>query len=183
MIFGIGLSKTGTNSLNEALTLAGHPSVHFPSCELMLAGKFDEAFNGAVAATDISVTAFYRELDETYPGSKFILTVRDRQSWLQSIETHMLRRPAESLVPGHPIGDVRQLVYGMRGFDRGAFEAAYDLHRAAVLAYFNGRDDDLLIMDVCGGDGWDVLCPFIGVRAPRRAFPSLNKTRVEHQAA
>ncbi|MCZ6834530.1 MAG: hypothetical protein O7G85_02035, partial [Planctomycetota bacterium] len=30
-VFGIGLSRTGTRSLNEALTILGIPSCHWPT--------------------------------------------------------------------------------------------------------------------------------------------------------
>lgn len=57
--FGIGLSKTGTISLFAALALLGYR-----------AAEHD-------VATDLPLAAFYPQLDERYPGSKFILTLRD----------------------------------------------------------------------------------------------------------
>ncbi|MBL0299362.1 MAG: hypothetical protein IPQ21_19985 [Betaproteobacteria bacterium] len=36
------------------------------------------------ALTDTPIPSFYRELDRRYPGAKFILTVRDMESWLLS---------------------------------------------------------------------------------------------------
>ncbi len=176
MIFGIGLSKTGTNSLNDALTTLGYPSVHYPDPDLMLAGRFAEALGDAEGATDITVAAFFRELDDAYPGSKFILTVRDRRDWLASVESHMARREPESLEPGNPKGEVRRRLFGRADFDPISYLAAFELHRAEVLTHFTDREDDLLVVDLCGGDGWETLCPFLGLRAPRAPFPHANRT-------
>ncbi|MFM6277398.1 MAG: sulfotransferase, partial [Dolichospermum sp.] len=35
---------------------------------------------------DITVAPYYAQLDTIYPDSKFILTVRDKESWLKSLE-------------------------------------------------------------------------------------------------
>ncbi|HEX8335676.1 MAG TPA: sulfotransferase [Pyrinomonadaceae bacterium] len=35
----------------------------------------------------------------------------------------------------------------------------------------------LLVMDITAGDGWEVLCPFLGVEIPDRPFPHENRTR------
>jgi hypothetical protein len=50
-------------------------------------------------------------------------------------------------------------------------------HAAAVRAHFARRPQDLLIMDLEAGDGWDELCPFLGCAAPRRPFPVKNRSR------
>ncbi len=38
--------------------------------------------------TDFPVPLIYKRLDRGYPDSKFILTVRDTESWLTSVEKH-----------------------------------------------------------------------------------------------
>ena len=35
--------------------------------------------------------------------------------------------------------------------------------------------DSLLVMDIAGGDKWDVLCPFLGVEEPDVEWPWENK--------
>ncbi len=183
MVFGIGLSKTGTNSLNEALCTLGYRSLHYPDCVLMLAGRYDDALCGHDAATDISVAAFFRELDAAYPGSKFILTVRSLGAWLRSVGEHMARRPPESMHPGEPRGEVRLRLYGTRGWDADLFVEAYRRHTAAVRAHFAGRQGDLLVLDVCNGEGWEKLCPFLGRPIPAAAFPALNRTSERRKTA
>jgi hypothetical protein len=31
-------------------------------------------------------------------------------------------------------------------------------------------------MNICAGDGWDKLCPFLGKTAPNAPFPCTNQT-------
>ena len=50
----------------------------------------------------------------------------------------------------------------------------YERHNSEVRAYFADRPEDLLVMDITAGDGWDVLCPFLGVEAPADEFPMMN---------
>jgi hypothetical protein len=177
-IFGLGLSKTGTHSLNSALTALGFPSIHYPDPGLMLAGRFDDALRGFAAGTDISVAAFYRELDVYYPGSKFILTLRgDLEGWLESVGDHRRRRDGAAEDPGCPKAAVRRLVYGTSTFDRELFIMAYHRHASAVRAYFEGRPGTLLELDIIAGDGWDELCPFLRVETPEAPFPDLNKRK------
>ena len=37
-------------------------------------------------------------------------------------------------------------------------------------------EDRLLVIDIVGGDGWEQLCPFLGVPIPEEPFPHSNKT-------
>ena len=60
-------------------------------------------------------------------------------------------------------------------YDEIMFRAAYVKHNAEVIEYFKGRDN-FIIMDVCAGDTWDKLCPFLGVPQPKMEFPHGNAT-------
>lgn len=175
-VFGIGLSKTGTHSLNAALTELGYPSVHYPCPALMSSGRYAEALGAHRAATDITVSAYFRELDAAYPGSRFILTTRDTASWLNSVQRHYARREHELDEPDLPKHKVREAVYGIRDFDPVVFASAYAAHTDAVREYFRDRPDDLLEMSICGGEGWDRLCPFLGVEGRVEHMPWENRT-------
>jgi len=172
MVFGIGLSKTGTTSLADALTIAGIPAIHLPDKGLMLAGRFDEALTGYRGATDISVSWCFEALDAAYPGSRFVLTMRDRVTWLESIEAHIGRRPP--LEPGTAAAELRVRTYGTHVFDGPRYLEAYDAFHARVHSYFASRPRDLVVMNIIEGDGWDVLCPFLGLAIPGVEFPRRN---------
>ena len=166
-MFGIGLSRTGTTSLHLAFEILGFRSRHF-LWDLKEIESLD-------AATDTPIARSYQSLDRDYPGSRFILTARDKQSWLASCAKKFARTPRE----GGRVWQLRMDLYGCVRFDAEKFSAAYDRHVEGVKEYFSGRSDQLLIMDICKGDGWEKLCPFLGVPVPDGAFPHRNESRAQ----
>lgn len=161
-IFGIGLSRTGTTSLTQALTVLGLRARHY---------FFDlDAIEQLDAATDTPIARAYKQLDRAYPGSRFVLTVRDMDDWIASCRNFFDSPP-------EPGSDEEQLaldIYGCIGFDEQKFRARYVAHLEGVQEYFANRPSDLLIMNICNGDGYELLCPFIGRPIPSEPFPHYN---------
>ena len=86
-IFGIGLSRTGTQSLSRALRTLEYRTAHYPNIVYYRLGRADIDINEVKkydAVTDIPVARFYKELDIAFPGSKFILTIRNAKKWVES---------------------------------------------------------------------------------------------------
>ena len=192
-VFGIGLSKTGTGSLTEALKLLGYRAYHWPAdlvtqvevYRFFATGEVDihlSILNDYDALTDTPVCCLYQALDKAYPGSKFILTVREKQAWLRSYHDHWRRYPPlfsekpNSLV-AHYSHFLNERLYGTQSADPQILSPAYDRYTAEVLEYFRERPHDLLILDICGGDGWSKLAPFLGVATPEVPFPWENQAR------
>jgi hypothetical protein len=50
----------------------------------------------------------------------------------------------------------------------------YQNRNEEVRSYFADRPGDLLVLDVVGGEGWERLCPFLGLEPPAGPFPRLN---------
>lgn len=168
-IIGVGLSKTGTLSLANALELLGFRCLHNPPVwPLETAGGF----------VDTPAAARYRELDVMYPGSKFILTLREREAWLESCRRHWERvRPHHHTPETHfEYMWCRVKLYGRLDFDPDNHWQAYERHVAGVRDYFAARPHDLLEIDVTAGSGWQPLCQFLNVPVPAAAFPWHNKT-------
>jgi hypothetical protein len=110
----------------------------------------------------------YAALDRDYPGSKFILTVRDVESWVTSRIRHVEHNRALR-DDGRPHGDFLDV-------DVDGWLAEREAHHVAVLSHFAGRPDDLLVIDLCAGQGWERLAPFLGwERIPERPFPWENR--------
>ncbi len=166
-VFGIGLSRTGTSSLANALEILGYRAIHAESL-------YD--IETHEAATDTPVAAHYRELDQRYPNSKFILTLRDMDEWLESCQKHWysLYDNPRDVTRAIEYSFCRGALYGIEGYDRGIFRAAYDRHVRDVREHFRDRPDDLLEMDICAGDGFEKLCAFLGKPHPGVPFPRLN---------
>ena len=164
-VFGIGLSRTGTTSLTNALNALKISSAHCPWTHDDVAAH--------QSATDTSIAIGMAYLDAMYPRSKFILTVRsDIEAWLNSCEwlwkTHLRHQ--------HPFHQkIHKALYDTVDFDREKFRAAYERHTAEVMRVFKGREYDLLIMDIAAGDGWEKLCPFLGLPVPEQKFPHANQ--------
>lgn len=168
-IFGIGLSRTGTTSLTLALSELGLHAHHFP--------RTRELIDAVDAVTDTPVALWYRELEAAYPGSMFILTLRHLPDWLDSCEAlWQTASPFDEFTSG-----IHHRLYGCEDFDRDTFAAVYAHHGADVINHFAGLDDDLLLMDICAGQGWEQLCPFLGFPRPSTPFPHRNRrTTIGH---
>lgn len=175
-IFGIGMHKTATTSLHAALKILGYDSEHWKSAhwakaiwEEMTASGRSLTLEQSYALSDLPITLLYEQLDKAYPGSKFILTVRDAARWLESVRNHWSFehnkfRGAWSTDPF--THRVHKLLYGQKTFDAEIFSARYRKHNSDVLWYFRHRPKDFLVMDMDAGAGWPQLCRFLGRPIP-----------------
>jgi len=170
-VFGIGLSRTGTTSLDAAFWHLGLTSRHNPDPARMLAGDFSP-LEGADAATDIAAAAMFRELDAAFPGSRFVLTVREAEGWLASVTRHIGSLPG--VLDGGPSGDLRRAVYGDARPSAERLLSTYRSHLIGVTEHFGDQPSDLLVMDITSGQGWESLCPFLGIDRPETPFPRAN---------
>jgi len=179
-VFGIGLSKTGTSSLAQALQRLGFATKDCMGVTRYVAGDLSSIDMDTVLAndalTDTPIPSFYRELDARFPGSKFILTVRDRDGWLQSCRKQFNERFAAKQTAAHK--QLFEDLYGTDVFDEQRFTSGYRRFVEDVFEYFKDRPQDLLVMNVSAGDGWEELCPFLGRQIPNSPFPKANVTRV-----
>ena len=170
-IFCIGLNKTGTISLHHALETIGFKSLHWggPGTGDIIRRAAAEGrplvedLDEYDAFSDLAVLSKqFPLLDEQYPGSKFILTTRPMEPWVESRRAHVLRNQ-ERATTGEYTGNFLVV-------DPDAWREEFIDHHARVEAYFAGRDD-LLVFKITEGDGWDELCPFLGVDVPDTPFP------------
>ena len=182
-VFGLGLSKTGTSTLTEALNIVGVRTIHYPSDDL----TFDQLKRGDYrlsvlrdyqGVTDTPVAPHFAHFDRAWPGSKFILTIRDKASWLRSAEAHWRVLKEKGLYAKDErfqsfTDFVSACVYGCVYFNADRFSYAYDMHVRNVGEHFADRPDQLLVLDICGGKaGWTELCDFLGLPVPENIpFP------------
>ena len=181
-VFCIGLSKTGTRSLHDALQALGLRSVHWGGPDLRAAVQRGPEINAAVeralaegrpllddledadAYSDIlALSRRFDVLDRQYPGSRFILTVRDLDEWLDSRQRHV-----EANVAMRARGEYDGTFLEV---DREGWRAEALAHERRVRDHFAERPGDLLVLDIAAGHGWAELCPFLGVEVPHQPFP------------
>ena len=182
-VFGIGFHKTGTTSLGAALAALGYATCdgaeavrqavgHREMMRMLREKQLDPIMRVAEdydGFTDNPWFILYRELDQRFPGSKFILTVRDERRWLESAVRYF----------GETESDLRAWIYGSGrpvGNEQRWIERYRD-HIAQVKAYFRDRPGDLLVVDWEQGGGWDDLARFLRRPSPGQPFPHLTKER------
>ncbi len=184
-IFGIGLSRTGTKSLTQAVSILGYNVVHYPVEQ----NVFDELTKGTYdfslledldGITDITVAPFYAQLDKLYPDSKFILTIRDKNDWLNGLEKHWKNRAAFDDTQGRELHMkirrfLRSAVYGTYTFNWNRMSFVYDQHLQNAKSYFRNRPNKLLIIDITKGEGWEKLCYFMNKPIPDIPFPQIKR--------
>jgi hypothetical protein len=174
-IFGTGLQRTGTTSLGNSLLLLGFRTVDFPAA--LFADIDHDLIRDYDAFTDNPIPLLYQQLDERYPDSKFIHTERGEEAWLTSVEwLYTIGQIKFGWDERPDVAAIHEKIYGTSEFDREIFLARYRRHNAEVREYFGDRPDDLLIFDVTAGDGFEKLCPFLGVAQPNKNFPHRNKS-------
>ena len=126
--------------------------------------------------TDIVTIPCLAELDALHPGSRFVLTVRAKEDWLRSMQVHWWGKPV--VMPGHEDtsamqvrGLLRAAVFGCYEFNQERLARIYDDHVTRVRMYFRDRPDDLLVLDIVGGEGWEKLRTFPRACTAGRALP------------
>ena len=172
-VFCIGWHKTGTSTLGLALIKLGysvlgcrldmvHPLRRAELDQVLeLAGRYD-------AVQDVPWACLFKELDQRYPSSKFILTSREETSWLESAARHF----GSTDIPLH------EWIYGegrLAGNEELYLER-FRAHYQEVYRYFRDRPNDLLVLDFQAGDRWDKLCQFLSIKVPDFKFPHENKS-------
>jgi len=176
-IVGAGMPRTGTRTICEALRILGYDAVHNPQWNDMplypkrTAVVLPSRQEQAVA--DGPAVLYWPVLAVTH-SAKVILTVRSLDTWWESIKRH-----ANKIRTGE---DMRHIAYtdAFHGLLFGTpqpceywWKRRYEEHNERVKATI--ARDSLLVMDIVGGDKWDVLCPFLDKPEPEEEFPWENK--------
>ncbi len=179
-VLGVGLSKTGTTSLYRALSLLGLRSLHYDDRRLndVIDGSNAQPdfrrYDDVDAVLDIPAAVFYDDLLEAYPDCRCILSVRDEDAWWNSIRAHFNdRQPIESRAQNPFKWDLRHFVYGSATATEFLFRKRYREHNQRVRERIPAAR--LLTIDVAAGEGWEKLCPFLGMEAPAAPFPHQNR--------
>ena len=181
-VFGIGLPKTGTKTLGDCFKELGFKHRSF-DMDLAAQAKRNELENVLAEAEkyetfeDWPWFLVYRELDQRFPNSKFILTLRkDTNAYVTSLRKHHERQGIreEGFVKPHWWDDV--FGFPPDQWDYRESVQRYERHNREVLEYFRDRTDDLLVVCWESGDGWDKLCRFLNMPCPDEPFPHLNRS-------
>lgn len=184
-VFCLGLSKTGTTSLNDALDILGYRSFHLPPiAHAAPDGTIRSDWPWWVykynALTDLTVAVLHRELYAEFPNAKFIYTRRDMESWLNSCRRHFTKDLSDMRVEQKQtyLNDLCDAFYGSHLYDREMYRATYERHDAEVMSLY-GDKPNFMLYDLTDGAGWGPLCTFLDKPVPDAPFPSANKGRTD----
>ncbi|HEV2980884.1 MAG TPA: sulfotransferase [Solirubrobacteraceae bacterium] len=194
-VVGVGLGRTGTNSLKVALEqLLGGPCYHMfeliahpqqvPQWEQAVRGEavdWHALFDGYAATVDWPGCAFWRELVAANPDAAVLLSTRDSaQTWWASMEHTIvpaLQGPMLSDQPDLARGQemVRELFrtrFTPQFADRDAAIAVYERHCAEVRREVAPTS----LIEWQPRDGWEPICSRLGVPVPDTPFPHENSS-------
>ncbi|GIJ90382.1 hypothetical protein Asppvi_009336 [Aspergillus pseudoviridinutans] len=142
---------------------------------------WDKVFEKHDAAVGWPSAAFWEQLVEKYPDAKVILTVRDAESWYDSMEgvLNVTRASADFDLPKQ-MADTMAMI---RAIIKNGVLKNFD-DRKAMIEDFHARNelikrtvspDRLLVFKA--QDGWEPLCKFLGVDVPplNVSYPHANK--------
>ncbi|MFL6689821.1 MAG: sulfotransferase family protein [Alphaproteobacteria bacterium] len=181
-VFGIGFQKTGTSSLDAAFRILGYRTdrgvfinapakrdsifIDLPLTNAKVLERVLPIAREKEAFSDNPWPLLYRELDALFPGSKFVLTVRDPKSWIASLAGHY----------GDRESDLLEWLYGCRNVvgNEARCVEAYEAHNAAVRRHFASRPGALLQIDIEREPAWGRLCGLLDKPAPAQPFPHAN---------
>lgn len=192
-VIGAGFGRTGTASLKNALELLlggrcyhmsevlGQPG-HVDHWLDVVAGKpnWDAIFADYVATVDFPASNSWRELADTYPDAKIILSVRDPERWFESTQATIFNPELQSRAGGTKWGQmlkgtIDDHLGGDLG-DREALLAAFQSHTKQVQDAFG--PERLLTFEA--RQGWQPLCDFLGVPVPSEPYPNINSKEEFH---
>jgi hypothetical protein len=200
--FCIGRNKTGTTSLKKAFEDLGLIVGNQRLAEKLydkyyFEGNFDPIIKYCETAQVFQDVPFsyyntLAHIDKAYPGSKFILTVRDSaDQWYNSItKFHAKKFGKGGRIP--TAVDLKNATYVRPGFMQNTMKAHetpasdpynkeimcahYERHNADVLEYFKDRPNDLLVINLSDKDAYQRFVEFVGIDSPFESFPWENKT-------
>ena len=188
-VFGIGLTRTATTSLNDALRALGYNAIHFtnPYSRELIEDRDLHLFDGF---TDTPIAWRFEALYERYPQAAFIYTTRPLAQWTAGLLRHLhwyhdapsfadFRRQldeAEEYPHGEALRQIYQNLYGPYATPK----AAYQAHERRVHEFFAANSEArFLELNIFAADGWDKLAGFLGRAAPETAFPHQNLAAVK----
>ncbi len=197
-VFCVGRNKTGTTSLGAALEILGLKVAPQYLGERLLDSWVKRDFapiirlcETAEAFQDIpfSLDYTYVVCDAFFPGSKFVLTIRnDSETWYNSVVRFHSKLLGTYRAPTtddlRKFGHIRpgwllkeeKAVYGVDDahlYDKEIYIRHYEEHNRRVKEYFRYRPEDLLVLNVAETNAMKRLCDFLGLEYRGEKMPHL----------
>tara|TARA_R110002096_G_scaffold74746_3_gene176932 strand:- start:8588 stop:9208 length:621 start_codon:yes stop_codon:yes gene_type:complete len=186
-VIGAGFGRTGTESLKNALEILGYgPCYHmfevlpYPervaTWRAIASGEkpdWDHVFSGFGATVDWPGASYWRELSRHFPKAKIVLSIRDADSWYDSMDNTILPilRNSDDM-ESIGIKVISERVFAGKINDREHMIDVFNKNIAEIQAAFG--TDRLLTYQL--GSGWEPLCQFLGCEIPDEPYPFGNSS-------
>ena len=175
-VFCIGRNKTGTTSLKHVLESHQYTIGDQSKAELLIQAYAKRNFkriarycNSAQAFQDIpfSLPHLYVYLDNHFPKSKFILSVRSSpEEWYNSlVNFHVDKFDSNKSLP------TKTDIYNKKHLMK-----SYRIHNQQVKDYFRHKNN-LLVLNLSQENSYRRLCKFLGLEQIFQTMPQLNKAQ------
>ena len=201
-IFSIGLNKTGTTTLEKILKDFNYKLGNQIRGELLFNDWYRRDFKSTISLSKtadafqdapFSFPFTFIALDQYFPNSKFILTVRDSpEQWYNSLIKFHSKLWADGINPPTSL-DLKNAKYRYKGFayevhklifktpDEDLYNKEilldyYNNHNYQVIEYFRSRPEKLLVINVSTDNDYLRLCEFLKKKPLHKTFPWENKT-------
>lgn len=202
-IFCIGANKTGTTSLKKSFEELGFIIGNQRQAELLsrdiIAKDFTPLIDyckNAQVFQDVpfSQNDVFKVLDNNFPNSKFILSIRDSsEQWYNSLINFHANMFGNGEIPfwdtlintryvyrGWAYENMKE-IFGLTDnddpYDKEKLINHYENRNQEIINYFIKRPNDLLVLNLSEPKAYKKFCEFIGVKANNDSFPWENKTR------
>lgn len=200
--FCIGSNKTGTTSIEKAFKELGFVVGNQRNAELLMNDYFENNFSNIIKYcksaevfqdVPFSCPNTFKYIDNVFPNSKYILTLRDSSDqWYNSLTKFHAKVFNNGITPTWEV--LKNTKYVHKGwiynniknlynldendnpYEKKKLVDVYEKHNQNVVDYFKNRPYDLLIINLSDKDAYLKFCNFIGVEAQKTSFPWENKT-------
>jgi Sulfotransferase domain len=206
-IFCIGLNKTGTTSLKVEMKELGYVVGNQRKAELLFDDWIKRDFKKLIRYcksaqffqdAPFSFPFTFIAMDQAFPGSKFILTVRDdAEQWYNSLIRFHGKIWGNGNIPP-TVEDLKNAEYIYKGFPYYSRKLKYDVddsnlynkemliknynsYNDYVKKYFRYRTNDLLVINIKEKDSYSKFCKFLKIKETKDSFPWENKTDDDEQ--
>ena len=205
-VFCVGAGRTGTTSLKSFFGALGFRVGDQAQGELCLKDWAVRNFAPIIALArsaqffqdmPFSCPFTFQAMDTAFPGSKFILSVRDDpEQWYTSLTRFHTKIIQKGTLP--TADDLREFPYRYKGWILEALKLvygvtdeepyrkqtlinAYERHNEAVKRYFMHRSESLLVVKISDSSAAQQLVEFVGLTYRGERMPHLNRNNDDNK--
>ena len=167
-IFLIGSHRTGTSSIDYALSIMGYKvypaDLSYKLIYEIENKNYEKIFNTTKEYDVFSDSPwnhndFYKKIDNNIKNSKIILSIRETNNWINSVQKWNNKM---NLKKYDWYKSLSKTCYNLESYvdEIDSLREFYNNRNASIIDYFRGSDK-LLVMNLEDGHSWNELCEIL----------------------